>query len=137
MLVHFNSPFFSFFSFLLLRATPDASSQARGQIQAIAAGLCHSNAGSKLHHSSWQHQILSPLSEARNQTHILVDTSWICFQCATIQLPFYLPKLVTYPHPSGQGTGDNIAIFQSLPLSHPSSYAYPFLPSHRTGLPLP
>ena len=57
------------------------SSQARGWIGAAPAGLhhSHSNAGSKphlqLHHRSWQCQILIPLSEARDQTHILMDTS--------------------------------------------------------------
>ena len=30
-----------------------------------------------LHHSSWQHQILNPLSEARDGNHILMDTSWV------------------------------------------------------------
>ena len=30
-----------------------------------------------LRHGSWHHQILKPLSEARDQTHILVDTSWV------------------------------------------------------------
>ena len=30
-----------------------------------------------VHHSSWQHRILNPLSEARDQTHILTDTSQI------------------------------------------------------------
>ena len=56
--------FCSFFCFLLFRATPAAygSSQARGQIGATAAHL---------HHSSWQHRILNPLSKARDQT------SWI------------------------------------------------------------
>ena len=30
-----------------------------------------------LHHSSWQHQILNPLSEARGQTQIFMDTSQV------------------------------------------------------------
>ena len=30
-----------------------------------------------LHHSSWQYQTLNPLSEARDQTLILVDTSQV------------------------------------------------------------
>ena len=32
-----------------------------------------------LHHSSWQRQILNALSEARDQTCILMDTSQIRF----------------------------------------------------------
>ena len=32
-----------------------------------------------LHHSSGQHQILKPLSEARDQTRILMDTSQVCY----------------------------------------------------------
>ena len=35
-----------------------------------------------LHHSSWQCQICDPLSEARDQTHVLRDPSWIHFRCA-------------------------------------------------------
>ena len=31
-----------------------------------------------LHHRSWKHQILNLLSEARNRTHILMDTSRVC-----------------------------------------------------------
>jgi len=32
-----------------------------------------------LHHSSWQGQILNPLSKARDQTNILMDTGQIHF----------------------------------------------------------
>ena len=63
----------------LLRATPEAygSSQARDQIQAVAASLhhSHSNAGS------------DPLSKARDQTRLLMDTSQICFQDTTMGTP--------------------------------------------------
>ena len=31
--------------------------------------------GHDLHHSSWQRQILNPLSEARDRTHVLMGTS--------------------------------------------------------------
>ena len=56
------------FIYLHFRATPAAygSSQVRGRIGVTAAGLPH---------SSWQRWMLSPLSEARDPTHILVDTS--------------------------------------------------------------
>ena len=49
---------------------------------------------SDLYHSSQQHQIPNPLSEARVRTHILMDTSQIHFHCATMRTPqprvFYL-----------------------------------------------
>ena len=32
-----------------------------------------------LHHSLEQHQILNPLSEARDQTHVLLDVSQVCY----------------------------------------------------------
>ena len=65
-----------FFPFM---AAPEAyrSSQARGQIRAVSAIL---------HRSSWQCRILNPLSEARDHTHILMDTSQIQFLCATREL---------------------------------------------------
>ena len=34
-----------------------------------------------LHHSSWQHRILNPLSQARDQTRNLMVPSRICFRC--------------------------------------------------------
>ena len=30
-----------------------------------------------LHHSSWQHQILNPLSRVRDRTCVLMDISWV------------------------------------------------------------
>ena len=72
-----------FFFFFLFRATPTAhgSSQARDQIGPAAASLHHSHSdpGSKPRlqptpYSSWQHRILNPLGEARDQTYILMDT---------------------------------------------------------------
>ena len=33
--------------------------------------VCH------LDHSSWQHWILNPLSEARDPTHIIMDIRWV------------------------------------------------------------
>ena len=42
----------------------------------------------KLHHNSWQHQILNPLREARDQTQNLMVPSQICFHCATTELLF-------------------------------------------------
>ena len=37
-----------------------------------------------LHHSSRQHRILNPMSEARDQTQNLRVPSWICFCCPTM-----------------------------------------------------
>ena len=74
---------YHFFFFCLFRATPRAygSSQARGSIGAAAAGLCTTvpNHIYDLHCSSPQCRILNLLSEARDQTHILMDTSQIRF----------------------------------------------------------
>ena len=40
-----------------------------------------------LHHSSQQLRIPNSLSEARDQTHIFMDASWILFCCATTRTP--------------------------------------------------
>ena len=40
-----------------------------------------------LHYSSWQLQILNPLSEARDLTHILMDTSWVHYHWPQQELP--------------------------------------------------
>ena len=62
-----------------------ASSQARGRIGVVTAGLCHSHVTATLdlscicdlRHSSRQCPILKPLSKARDGTCVLMDTSRI------------------------------------------------------------
>ena len=40
-----------------------------------------------LHYSSWQCWILNSLKEARDRTHVLMDTSQILFRCTKWELP--------------------------------------------------
>ena len=74
------------FFFLLFRATPAAygDSEARGRIGAVAAGYATTTPPDPSHlcdlyHRSWQCRVLNPLSEARDQTCVLMDTSPVCF----------------------------------------------------------
>ena len=82
--------FFFFFFFFFFRTAPVAygSSWARDQIRAAAASP---------HHSSRQCWIPSPLNEARDQTCIARDTSWVCNPlCHNGNCPkqiFYSPDL--------------------------------------------
>ena len=80
----------------LFRAAPATygSSQARGWTGAVAASLHHSpsNAGSKLDlqptpQLSWQWRILNLLSEVKDRTHILMDTSQVLNCWATMGPP--------------------------------------------------
>ena len=74
-----------FLAFCLFRAVPEAcgGSQASSRIGAVAAGLhhSHSNAGSEPplqptpQLTATPHRSLNPLSEARDRTHTLMDTS--------------------------------------------------------------
>ena len=74
----------TFFFFFLFRAIPAAygSSQARGRIGVVAAAIVMQDPSHvfDLYHSSWQHQILNPLREARFQTYILMDPIQV-FHC--------------------------------------------------------
>ena len=80
----------SFFFSAFFRAAPAAYgiSQSRGRIRAAAAGL---------HHSSRQHQILNPLSKARDRTCILMDPSQVC--SAEPQQDLHLPFSPPPSHP--------------------------------------
>ena len=88
--------FIFIYLFLLFRAAPMAygGSQAKGLIRPTAAGLLAYAIAMPdpsyvydLHHRSWQHWILNPLSETGNQTHNLMVPGWICFCCATTGTP--------------------------------------------------
>ena len=87
-----NIPHLFFFFF---RTTPVAysSSQARSwmELQLLAYATATATQDLRhvceLHHSSRHCWIPDPLSEARDQTHILVDISWICFCCTTTGTP--------------------------------------------------
>ena len=89
VLLYYPPLYLFIYLFLLSRAAPIAygSSPARGWIRAVAAGLCHSNKWSTLHlylhYSSQNHLNLNPLSEARDQTYIFMDTCQIHFHWAT------------------------------------------------------
>ena len=74
-----------------------------------------------LHRSSQQHQILDPLSDARDRTHILMDSSWVCFCCTTTgTLRLYVFNL----HPNISDTGMLLTIQGVLvPLSLHGSYS--------------
>ena len=80
---------------MLFRAALSAygSSQVRGWIEAAAAGLHYSPScsGSELCLRPIPQLVATPdpypLSKARGQTWILMDTIWICFCCATMGTP--------------------------------------------------
>ena len=52
-----------------------------------------------LHHSSWQRQILNPLSQTRDQTRNRMVLSGICFHCAMTGTPSYalFKRIVSNP----------------------------------------
>ena len=88
------------FYFCLFRPAPAAHgpSQVKNPVVAIAAGLhqSHSCIGD-LQHSSRQRWVPNSLSEARDRTRLLMDTSWICFCCATMGTPNnFLKRLVIH-----------------------------------------
>ena len=75
--------FFFFFFFCLSRAAPApcGGSQARGCIGAVAAGLyhshSHSNATSEPRLQPTPQLMAMPVSEAWDQTLVLIGTSWV------------------------------------------------------------
>ena len=78
--------------FFPFRAAPAAygSYRAGGRTRATAAGLCHSHSNARSKPWLWPTPQLmatpdpDPLSEARDRTYILMDTSQIRFGCTTM-----------------------------------------------------
>ena len=67
-------------------------------MQATATAMRALSQAYDLHHSSQQCQILNLLSEARDQTHILMNTSQIRFRCTTMgtrNSALFLNKILT------------------------------------------
>ena len=75
---------FVFFFFGLLRVEPVAHGSLELQLPAYSTvtTMWDLSLVLELHHSSWQCRIWNPLSEARDQTHILMDTSQVHFHWA-------------------------------------------------------
>ena len=76
--------FFFFFFFLGLHSqhieVPRLGVESELQLPACATATAVQDLSSicDLLHSSWQHQILNPLSEARDRSCILVNPRWVC-----------------------------------------------------------
>ena len=77
--------FFCLFSFIFLGTHRRYLEVPRLGVQTELQLLAYTTATARpypshiydLHHSAQQRQILNPLSEARDQTHIIMDTSWV------------------------------------------------------------
>ena len=92
---HSSRTGFFFFFFLAFSTEPTAygRSQARGGMRAAARATATATPGPSLvcdlHHSSLHCWILNPLSEARDQTSILMDTSRVGYHWATMGTPHW------------------------------------------------
>ena len=100
----FFDPFVVIILFLLKPAIMAYGiSQARGRTElqlptyARATAMRDPSCICNLHHSLWQCKMLNPLNEARNRTHIFMDTSWIFNPLSHIwELPHLLFRSVFF-----------------------------------------
>ena len=108
--------------------------QARGQIRAAAASLCHSHNGAGSEPSlQTTSQLMAmsqprPLSKARGGTCILMDTSQVCFCCATRGTLKINVCCISYPaygilskQPEQRNTGPTLSMLL-FPLLAPNFY---------------
>ena len=83
---------FFFFLVFFFRATPTAYGSSRLGVELELQLLAYITATATwdlsrvcdLHCNSQQRWTLNPLSNARDRTYFLMDTSWICYHCATM-----------------------------------------------------
>ena len=111
-LFYFVFLFFCFFGLFRDASTACGRFQVRGQIRAAAAIYVTATITwdlSCICHSSWQCQFLNPLSKARDQTCILMDTSCVCYHWATTGTPWTEPWVKPKHSPSS-------SLFHVLPL---------------------
>ena len=86
LLIYFGS-FFFFVLFFFLGLYPwhaevprlGVKSELQLLAYTIATAMQDPGQGCDLNHSSQQCQVLNPLSEARDQTHVLMNISWVCY----------------------------------------------------------
>ena len=83
-----------------------------------------------IHHSSLQCRILNPRSKARSQTHILLDTTWVCDRWASMGTPctaLHFKNKISAPETSSDFQEDWIPIFpfpQVLLSIQPPSFSH-------------
>ena len=92
---YFILVFFSAFSLVRHMEVPRLEVELELQLPAYATTTATGDPSSicNLHHSSQQHQIPDPLSEARDQNHLFMDTSQIHLHCTTTGTSRFLNNL--------------------------------------------
>ena len=93
----------------------------------------------KLHHCLWQRWILNPLSEARDRTHVLMDTGWVryCWAMTGTLFTFYFEIVSSLCKSCKKSKKKYFAIFAQIPnccrfcyfLSILRSLSFPLYPS--------
>ena len=85
------------------------------QLPAFATATCNLSCVCDLHHSSWQCQILNPLSKARDRTCIPMDTSWVLNPMTTRG---NLSSLILTRWEEGEFDSDDIQLLKFLHRHH-------------------